>query len=477
MESSFDKEYQMKQFMDDNFLLKTKTAQILFHDYAKDEMIYDYHCHLIPQEIAENKRFTTITDAWLGGDHYKWRIMRANGVDEALVTGKDTDPFDKFVAWAETLERAMGNPLYHWTHLELQRYFGITEPLNKRSAKAIYDEANRQFKENEALSVKGIMKEFKVYAVGTTDDPADDLAWHKNIAGQADFPSKVIPSYRPDKALGIEKSDFVAYIQKLSAAAGMEIASISDVVAALVKRLDFFVSMGCRASDHALVTGVAIFKSEAEVNAIFTKRMEGAALSDEEIEAYKTFVLTALARAYSKRDIAMQLHFASIRDNNGKMFAALGPDTGYDASHDLSLAAKLSAFLNNLSVTGEVPKTILYTLNPKDYYPLATLMGCYQDGQPGKMQLGSAWWFADHKDGMEEQMKVLGNVGLLSRFVGMLTDSRSFLSYPRHEYFRRILCNIWGTWAEEGEIPYDLDLIGSFVRDISFKNAKAYFEG
>ncbi|HPY11818.1 MAG TPA: glucuronate isomerase [Sphaerochaeta sp.] len=467
----------MKQFMDENFLLKTKTAQILYHDYAKDAMIYDYHCHLIPQEIAENKRFTTITDAWLGGDHYKWRAMRANGVDEALVTGKNADPFDKFVAWADTLERAMGNPLYHWTHLELQRYFSITEPLNKRSAKAIYDEANRQFKESEALSVKGIMKQFKVYAVGTTDDPADDLAWHKNIAGQKDFPSKIIPSYRPDKALNIEKDDFAAYIEKLAASAKMDIASASDVVSALVKRLEFFVSMGCKASDHALVSSVAVFKSEAEVNAIFAKKMEGTPLTEEEVEAYKTFVLTALARAYTKYDIAMQLHFAAIRDNNGRMFAALGPDTGYDATHDTNLAAKLSAFLNNLSLTGEVPKTILYSLNPKDYYTLATLMGCYQDGRPGKMQLGSAWWFADHKDGMEEQIQLLANTGLLSRFVGMLTDSRSFLSYPRHEYFRRILCNIWGGWAENGEIPYDLELLGGFVRDISFNNAKAYFEG
>jgi len=466
----------MKQFMDENFLLKTKTAQILYHDFAKEQMIWDYHCHLSPQEIAENKRFTTITDAWLGGDHYKWRAMRANGVDEALVTDKESDPFDKFVAWADTLERAMGNPLYHWTHLELQRYFGITEPLNKQSAKAIYDEANRQFKENEALSVKGIMQRFKVYAVGTTDDPADDLAWHKNIAGQQDFPTLVLPSYRPDKALNIEKDDFAAYIEKLSAAAAMSIASVGDVVTALIKRLEFFVSMGCRASDHALVSAVSVFQSESEVNAIFTKRMEGTPLTDEEVESYKTFVLTALARAYAKMDIAMQLHFAAIRDNNGRMFAALGPDTGYDASHDMNLAAKLSAFLNNLSLTGEVPKTIVYSLNPKDYYPLATLMGCHQDGRAGKMQLGSAWWFTDHKDGMEEQMKTLGNIGLLSRFVGMLTDSRSFLSYPRHEYFRRILCNIWGTWAEDGEIPYDLELLGGFVRDISFNNAKAYFE-
>ncbi len=465
----------MKSFMDEHFLLTNKTAQTLYHEYAKEQMIYDYHCHLNPQEIAENKRFSTITDAWLGGDHYKWRVMRANGVDEQLITG-DADPYDKFLAWAETLERAMGNPLYHWTHLELQRYFKITEVLNTASAQEIYDEANRQFVENTELSVSGIMRQFNVYAVGTTDDPADDLGWHAIIAEQKDFPAKVMPSFRPDKALNIEKGEFASYLEQLSTASGIVIESASDVVAALLNRLEFFISKGCTASDHALITAVAVFKSEAEINAIFAKRMEGGTLSAEEEEAYKTFVLTALARAYAKHDIAMQLHFASIRDNNGLMFDRLGPDTGYDASHDMSLAAKLSAFLNNLSRTDEVPKTILYTLNPKDYYPLATLMGCYQGGRAGKMQLGSAWWFTDHKDGMEEQMKILGNVGLLSRFIGMLTDSRSFLSYPRHEYFRRILCNIWGTWAEDGEVPYDLPLLGRFVSDISFANAKAYFE-
>ncbi|MGE4583133.1 MAG: glucuronate isomerase [Sphaerochaeta sp.] len=467
----------MKKFMDEQFLLQTKTAQALYHDYAKDEMIFDYHCHLNPQEIAENKRFTTITDAWLGGDHYKWRAMRANGIPEELVTGKDADPFDKFMAWASTMENALGNPLYHWTHLELQRYFGIHEVLNTKNAKAIYEEANRQFKENEELSVRGIMQKFKVYAVGTTDDPADDLAYHKVIASQTDFPAKVIPSYRPDKALNIEKETFLSYIESLGKAAGLHIQNAEDVVQALIKRLDFFVSMGCKASDHALITAPSVFKSESEVNAIFSKKLAGATLSHEEVEAYKTYVMTHLARAYAKRDIAMQLHFASIRDNNGLMFNKLGPDTGFDASHDKELAQSLSAFLNNLSQTHEVPKTIFYSLNPKDYYTLATLMGCYQDGIPGKMQLGSAWWFADHKDGMEEQMKILGNVGLLPRFIGMLTDSRSFLSYSRHEYFRRILCNIFGTWAEEGEVPYDMDMLGKVVQNISFGNAKAYFEG
>jgi glucuronate isomerase len=467
----------MKQFMDEHFLLQTKTAQKLYHEYAKDQMIYDYHCHLDPKEIAENKKFSTITDAWLGGDHYKWRAMRANGVPEELVTGKDVDPYEKFLAWAGTMENALGNPLYHWTHLELQRYFGIHEVLNTKNAKAIYEEANRQFKENENLSVTGIMKQFKVYAVGTTDDPADDLAYHAQIASQKEVPATVIPSFRPDKALNIEKETFSAYMESLETVSGKSITLVADVIEILISRLDFFVSLGCKASDHALVTAPAVFKSEREVNEIFAKKMNGKCLNHEEVEAYKTFVLTHLAKAYAKRNIAMQLHFAAIRDNNSLMYKKLGPDTGFDASHDKNLAEGLSAFLNNLSATGEVPKTILYSLNPKDYYSLATLMGCYQDGIPGKMQLGSAWWFADHKDGMEEQMKLLGNVGLLPRFIGMLTDSRSFLSYSRHEYFRRILCNILGNWAEEGEVPYDMEMLGKVVENISFGNAKAYFEG
>jgi glucuronate isomerase len=466
----------MKQFMDKNFMLQNKTAEKLYFEAAADMPIFDYHCHLIPSQIAEDKRFTTVTDAWLGGDHYKWRLMRANGVEEKLVTGNG-DPFDKFMAWADTMEHSVGNPVYHWTHLELQRYFGIDEVLNKKNAKAIYDEANDKFKNDPSLSVFGIMDKFKVYAVGTTDDPADDLQYHAIIRQEGKCPAKVIPSYRPDKALQIEKATFASYIPTLEKAAGMTIENADDVVAALIKRLDFFVSMGCKASDHALVTCPATFKSAKEVNAIFKHKMEGKTLTAEEVDAYKTYVLTALAKAYHKKDIAMQFHFSSIRDNNQVMFEKLGPDTGYDASDDVEIATDLSAFLKNLSITDEVPKTILYSLNPKDYYPLATLMGCYQGGVPGKMQLGSAWWFCDHRDGMEEQIKTLANVGLLSRFIGMLTDSRSFLSYSRHEYFRRILCNVLGTWVEDGEVPADMEMLSGMVKDISFGNAKRYFEG
>ncbi len=467
----------MKDFMDKDFLLETGTAKTLYHEYAADMPIFDYHCHLIPEQIATDKRFTTITDAWLGGDHYKWRQMRTCGFDEKLITG-DADPYDKFLAWAETMENLIGNPLYHWTHLELQRYFGIYDILCRKNAKKIYDEANEQFKSNPELSVFGIMKKFKVYAVGTTDDPADDLAYHKIIRDDGKCPAKVIPSYRPDKALNIEKPEFAEYIAKLAGVSGVEIKSVSDVIAALIKRLEFFVEMGCRASDHALITCPHTFWDDAKVNAVFTKRMNGDDVTAEEADAYRTTVLSALARAYHKNNVAFQCHFAAIRDNNKVMYRILGPDTGFDASHDVELAANVSAFFGALSETDEVPKTIFYSLNPKDYYSLGTLMGCYQGGGVrGKIQLGSAWWFCDHRDGMEEQIKVLGNLGCLPLFIGMLTDSRSFLSYSRHEYFRRILCNIIGNWAENGEVPNDIDYLGEIVRNISFNNAQKYFEG
>ncbi len=467
----------MKEFMDKDFLLETETAKTLFHKYAEDAPIFDYHCHLIPQQIAENARFTTITDAWLGGDHYKWRQMRTCGFDENLITG-NADPFDKFMAWAETMENLIGNPLYHWTHLELQRYFGIKDVLNRKNAKKIYDETNEKLKNDPDLSVWGIMKKFNVYAVGTTDDPADSLEWHIKIKKDGKCPAKVIPSYRPDKALNIDKPDWADYIKKLASSASMEIKSVDDVISALEKRLDFFVELGCKASDHALMTCPHTFWDGKKVNEVFSSRLSGKELSAEEIDAYKTYVLTALAKLYNKKNIAMQLHFASIRDNNRTMYAKLGPDTGYDASYDETLAYGVSAFLGNLSETDEVPKTILYTLNPKDYYPLGTLMGCYQGGgMKGKIQLGSGWWFCDHKDGMEEQMKTLANLGSLPAFIGMLTDSRSFLSYSRHEYFRRIMCNLIGNWVENGEVPYDEENLGRIVRAISFDNAQKYFEG
>ncbi len=467
----------MKKFMDKNFLLETKTAQKLF-EACKDEPLWDYHCHLPPEQIAENKKFDSITDIWLGGDHYKWRQMRTYGVTEDFITG-NADPYDKFLKWAETIEHLIGNPLYHWTHLELQRYFGIYEPLTVKTAPAIYKKANEMLKSDE-LSVKGIFKNFHVYAVGTTDDPADSLEYHKAIAagtapiGKID--THVRPSYRPDKAININLPTYPAYIKKLSEVSGIDIQNIDDVINALVKRLDYFIENGCRATDHALEYPPFKIASDAEINATIKKAMAGEAITEDEAEAYKTKVLAALGREYAKRGIVMQWHMNAIRDNNKAMFKKLGPDTGYDGSHDKPMAENLAALLNHIEENGGLPKTILYTLNPKDYYSIGTIMGCFQGGGiKGKIQLGSGWWFCDHKDGMEQQIKVLGNLGMIPAFVGMLTDSRSFLSYSRHEYFRRILCNVIGNWVENGEYPNDMEQLTKMVKDISFGNALAYF--
>ena len=462
----------MKKFMDENFLLSNESAVRLYHEYAKQMPIFDYHCHLIPKEIADNKREPSITSAWLYGDHYKWRQMRSNGYDE-----KQGDDFERFLHYADTIAHAIGNPLYHWSHLELQRFFGISTPLSPKTAREIYDEANRKLKEDPDLDAYGIFKKFNVYAVGTTDDPADSLEYHEAIRKAKKTETKVIPSYRPDKAMNIDAAGFNEYIDKLSAASGVRITSAADVMTALVKRLDHFIKNGCLATDHAIVIPPYAPASDAKVNEIFLKARSGKAVTAEEAEIYRTFILMSLAEQYAKKGIVMQLHMQSSRNNNSRGFKALGPDTGYDGVTDNAIANNLSRFMDTLDSKDALPKTIIYTLNPKDYYPIGTLMGCFQRDIPGKIQMGSAWWFCDHIDGMTEQMKVLGNLGLLSRFVGMLTDSRSFLSYPRHEYFRRILCNMLGTWIEDGEIPADFDLVGSMVQDISFNNAKRYFEG
>jgi glucuronate isomerase len=475
-----------KSFLDKDFLLETQTARNLFHYAAKNEPIYDYHCHLNPRQIAENKKFANLAEIWLGGDHYKWRMMRAMGFDEYYITG-GAAPYDKFRAWAKTVENLIGNPLYHWTHLELQRYFDIYEPLTEKTAPSIWERANERLQSDD-LSIKGIFENFKVYAVGTTDDPADSLEYHQAIAaGKAPIGSiaaRVIPSYRPDRALNINLPEFAEYMDKLSKASGVAIKSVTDVIAALEKRLDFFAANGCRASDHGLEYPPFVIAPEEEIEQTFRDALAGKPVGKAAADAYKTRVLTALARAYTKRGIAMQLHLAAIRNVNGRMFAQLGPDTGYDAVHDWAASENLTGLLGHIEAVGGLPKTVLYSLNPKDYYPLATIMGGFQDngaksenrpGIRGKMQLGSAWWFCDHKDGMEEQMRVLADVGLLSAFVGMLTDSRSFLSYPRHEYFRRILCNMLGRWVENGEYPADEEKLAEIVGNISFGNAKAYF--
>jgi glucuronate isomerase len=471
--------YQMaKAFMDENFLLETETGRCLY-EAAKNEPIYDYHCHLSPAAIAENRQLANLADAWLSGDHYKWRMMRAMGIDEQFITGK-AESYEKFLAWARTIENLIGNPLYHWTHLELQRYFGIYEPLTEKSAPAIWEKANALLQKKE-LSVKGIFEKFNIYAVGTTDDPVDSLECHKAIAEGAapigKIATKVIPSFRPDKALNIAADGFADYIETLSKASGLKIKSPDDVLDALVKRLDFFITLGCRSCDHGLEFVPFAAASGNKIEKIFKKAVAKETISKEESDAYKTKMLITLANSYAKRGIVMQLHISAIRSVNPVMFSRLGPDTGYDAVGDYKLSKNISALLGSMEANKQgMPKTILYSLNPKDYYPLATIMGGFQGaGIEGKMQLGSAWWFCDHRDGMEEQMKVLANTGMLPAFVGMLTDSRSFLSYPRHEYFRRILCNLIGNWVENGEYPSDMKQLEKIVKDISFGNAKKFF--
>ncbi|GMO54426.1 MAG: glucuronate isomerase [Termitinemataceae bacterium] len=472
----------MAKFMDKDFLLSTKTARKLFHREASAEPIFDYHCHLSPQEIAENKRFDNLSEMWLSGDHYKWRAMRAAGIEERLITG-DGEPEEKFFAWACVMPKLLGNPLYHWTHLELQRYFGIFEPLNMKTAKCIWEKANQKLN-SEELSVHGIFKKFNVFAVGTTDDPIDDLHWHEKIAAEKKTQTKVIPTFRPDRALNIEKPDFAEYITSIGKAANMSITKLPDLLGALKERIIFFDKHGCSASDHdlefvpfaAAPDGSKGIAWEKEASSIFSKALSGGKIDKNETECFKTFVLCFLAEEYCNLNWAMQLHIAALRAVNIPKLRKLGSNTGYDVINDSSIASKLAALLNTIEERGKMPKTILYSLNPADYYPMATIMGSFQgEGLSGKMQLGSAWWFLDNKDGMEAQMRLLANEGLLSSFVGMLTDSRSFLSYPRHEYFRRILCNIVGKWADDGEVPKDFELLSGMIKDISFRNAKAYF--
>ncbi|MCL2809992.1 MAG: glucuronate isomerase [Treponema sp.] len=472
-----------KPFIDDNFLLETETARNLFNT-SKDEPIYDYHCHLSPELIAQNKQFDDLGEIWLGADHYKWRMMRAMGFDEYFITGS-APSYEKFLVWAKTVENLIGNPLYHWTHLELQRYFGIYEPLTEKSAPSIWEKANTLLKKSE-LSIKGIFEKFNVYAVGTTDDPCDSLEHHRSInegtAPIGKISTKVIPSFRPDKVLNINvqgQGGFKDYINILSITSGIKIKSIDDVLLALEKRLDFFIENECRSSDHALEYVPFCLTSDRKIDKTFKNAMNCKEITKEEIDAYKTKILCGLAKLYSDRGIVMQLHLGALRNVNNRMFKSIGPDTGYDYVSDQLMSVNLAALLNKIESFGtksSLPKTVLYTLNPKDYYPLVTIMGGFQENDiKGKIQLGTAWWFCDNKDGMEEQIRVLANNGVLPAFVGMLTDSRSFLSYPRHEYFRRILCNLIGKWVENGEYPQDQEKLEKIVKDISFGNAKNYF--
>ena len=461
-------------FINDDFLLSNETAKKLYHNYAKKMPIIDYHCHIQPKEIAEDRKFDSITEIWLGGDHYKWRTIRSNGVAENEITG-DADDFTKFARFAEVMPKLIGNPMYHWSHLELMRYFGFEGTLSADNAKEVFDLCNEKLKD-DSMSVQSIIKNSNVAMIGTTDDPIDNLEWHKAIAEKGECSAKVLPSYRPDKAVNIDKAGFTDYIEKLGEAANMKIGSVSEVCAALARRLDFFCELGCRATDHGLDYMVYEVADEKEVNKIFKKAMSGKAITQLEADKYKTFVLLFLGREYAKRDIVMQLHYGVQRNTNTNKFESLGADTGFDCISTKECCFALTGFLNALDTDGLLPKTIIYSLNPHDNELIGTVLGCFQGTEAaGKIQHGSAWWFNDTKSGMETQLKSLANLSVLGNFIGMLTDSRSFLSYTRHEYFRRILCNLIGAWVENGEYPDDEKYLGKLIEDICYNNAAKYF--
>lgn len=464
----------MKQFMDKNFLLSTETAQTLYHEFAAKMPVLDYHCHINPQEIAEDRKFENITQVWLGGDHYKWRQMRSNGIDEKYITGDASDR-EKFQKWAETLPKAIGNPLYHWSHLELQRYFGYTGTLNGDTAEEVWNLCNAKLQE-DSMSVRNLIKQSNVTLICTTDDPIDSLEWHKKIAEDDSFDVQVLPAWRPDKAMNIEKPEYLDYLAKLSKVSGIEIKTFADLKAALSNRMDFFASMGCSVSDHALNYVMYAPASEEEIEAIFAKRLSGASITAEEELTFKTAFMQFVGKEYHKRNWVMQLHYGCKRDNNVFRYNQLGPDTGFDCINNYAPSASMADFLNALNATDELPKTIIYSLNPNDNASIGTILGCFQDPTAvGKIQQGSAWWFNDHKTGMTEQMISLANLGLLGNFIGMLTDSRSFLSYTRHEYFRRIMCELIGGWVENGEYPNDPKQLEEIVKGISYNNAVQYF--
>ncbi|RCX21635.1 D-glucuronate isomerase [Fontibacillus phaseoli] len=459
-------------FLNDNFLLTTDIAQTLFHDHAKSMPIIDYHCHLDPQEIYENKHFPNLTAAWLYGDHYKWRLMRANGIPESHITG-DASDYDKFLAWARTVPKAIGNPLYSWTHLELRRFFGVTELLNEESAPRIWEVVNRKLA-TSPFQRRNLIKNANVKVICTTDDPADTLQYHQ-LLREEEQAFQVLPTFRPDKALNIDASGFKDWLGRLEQVVQKPLNSYASLVSALKQRIGFFHEQGCRLSDHALDVLRYLACDEAEPEMIFAKRLAGETLSPDEVTMYRSELLTALIGFYHEKDWTMQLHIHAYRNNNTPMFRKLGPDTGYDALNDLPLTEALSQLLDRAESGQFLPKTILYSLNPKDYPALLTLMGCYQKETVGKMQLGSGWWYNDTRNGMREQLTLFADHSLLSNFVGMLTDSRSFLSYTRHEYFRRVLCGLIGEWVERGEAPDDLAMLGQMVEDIAYGNASKYF--
>jgi len=462
-------------FIHDDFLLTNKAGRRLFHRFAEAEPIFDYHCHLPPRDIAGNRRFNNLFEIWLEGDHYKWRAMRANGVAEHLCTGA-ADPFDKFQAWAATVPRALRNPLYHWTHLELKRYFGIDELLDASSAARIWKKAGARLATAE-LSTHGILNRFRVRAVGTTDDPADDLEAHREIA-MSGLATRVVPAFRPDKALAVDQpAVFRPWVKRLEAASNLEVKNLVTFLDALKQRHDFFQANGCRLSDHGLPRCFADFCTEREAAAILARALRGGPVSTEAHARFASFMMLFFGRLDAEKGWVKQLHLGALRNNNTRALQKLGPDTGFDSMGDFPQAAALSAYLDRLDQENALPKTILYNNNPADNCVFAAMIGNFQDGSvAGKIQFGSGWWFLDQKEGIEWQLNALSNLGLLSRFVGMITDSRSFMSYPRHEYFRRVLCNLLGRDVENGEIPDDDGLLGPLIRNVCYGNAERYFE-
>ena len=476
----------MKAFMDQDFLLETETAKRLYHQYSAKMPLVDYHCHLNPQEIYEDRKFENLAQVWLGGrqadgsyfgDHYKWRVMRSSGVPEEYITGDKPD-YQRFLKFVEALELAIGNPMYHWCHLELQRFFGITEPLTLESAPAIWEKCNDLLQNDPNMTARGLIRKSNVAFIGTTDDPVDSLIWHEKLAADETVDFQVCPSFRPDKAINIHKAGWTGYMKALAGSVGKDnLPNMQAVLDALTERLEFFHAHGCKASDHGLDYIPFVNYTVEQADAVYQKALLGQVLTVEDIEGYQTVILLHLGKAYHRMGIAMQLHYSCMRNNNNRIFKAMGPDTGVDSIAQNTCGQNIANLLSALDEAGCCPKTILYSLNPVDNALIGSLIGCFQDSTvPGKMQHGSGWWFNDNKTGMEEQMISLANLGLLGNFIGMLTDSRSFLSYPRHEYFRRIMCNLIGNWVESGQYPNYEPALQRIVEGISYNNAKRYFE-
>ena len=465
----------MQAFMDKDFLLNTETARTLYHEVSAKCPIIDYHCHLNPREIYEDRRYENITQVWLGGDHYKWRLMRCAGVPEKYITGKETTDYEKFCKWAEVIGKGIGNPLYHWSHLELRAYFGYQGALSAKTADEVWNLCNEKL-QSEGYSARGLIAMSNVETVCTTDDPIDTLEWHQKILADDSMKTNVLPAWRPDKAMNIEKPDYLDYLAKLADAAGIEIKSFADLKKALAIRMDYFAQNKCCLSDHGLNYVAYVPASEEEVEAIFARRQAGEEMTAEDQAKFKTACMLFVGKEYKQRNWTMQLHYGCRRDNNLTMYAKMGPDTGFDCIDNYAPAAQTAAFLGALEVDNALPQTILYSLNPNDNQAIDTICGCFQsDEAVSKIQHGSAWWFNDHFQGMTDQLISLANLGYLAGFVGMLTDSRSFLSYPRHEYFRRILCRLLGEWVEDGRFPCDMDILSEIVRGVSYENAKKYF--